>query len=123
MECDLFDQAFPVQSRGFCPEFFNAVVIARVGIEEMYDERAVIKQDPRATLIALNAHAFIAQFVFELMVDVFADRVQLPTTGTAGDDKVIKDARQVTKVENNDVFAKVVFSRLRGGKCDRKTAF
>ena len=39
---------------------------------------AVVQQDPAALAVALDAHAAVAQLVFQVVVDLFADGVQLP---------------------------------------------
>ncbi len=73
--------------------------------------RAVIEQDPAAFSVSFNSHAAVTQIVFQLVVNLFADGVQLPSAGTGGQDKVVTNGSQLTQIENYDVGAPIVFRR------------
>jgi len=92
------------------PQGFEIVILASVLIEQMHDEAAVIEHDPATFLVSLDSHALIAHAFFECVVDLLADRVELPATRSGGDDKEIELGGLAADVEHEHIGT-VVFDR------------
>ena len=95
------------------PEAFEAVVFARLGIEDVHDEIDVIEQDPMRAFEAFDVprlHAFFGEFVG----DVIGNGAHLRVRGTGADHKVIRDAREFAQIDDFDVFG-FLFERELGG--------
>lgn len=98
------------------PQRFEAVVLARRLIEQMNDDAAVVQHNPAAFAIAFDAQPLVAEVVFELVVDLLAHRVDLPSARAGGDDKVVEDARDVAQVEDREIATAIIQSGLSGSE-------
>ena len=74
-----------IDALGLAPQIFEGVIVARLFVEQVNDDRSIVEHDPAAFFVAGNAHPLIAQVVFQRMVDLFAHRVQLAAAGAGGD--------------------------------------
>ena len=92
------------------PELFESVILARLGLEHLDDDIAVIEQDPTAFVVSFDAVSFIAQPLFVGVIDLFADGMQLPSTRSRDDDEEIEARRYFAKVEDDDVLSTIVVS-------------
>src|SRR5262245_53639921 len=67
-------ESLPIHVRRVGPEFFQGIIRAGVGIENVHDEIAVVLDHPLAVLVALDGMAFFALALQE-GVDLFGDRM------------------------------------------------
>ena len=58
----------------------------------------------------------IAQLLFQHVVDLFADRVQLPAAAAGDQDEIVEHRRQLAQVEDHDVAAAVGIGDSSGGQ-------
>ncbi len=70
---------------GRAPEIFQRVERPRLFVEQVDHHVAVVEQDPAALVVAFDAQPLVAQLVFERVVDLVADGVELPAAVAGGD--------------------------------------
>lgn len=101
---------------GVAPEAFEAVVFARLRIEDMHDEIHEVEQDPMRALAALDMprlHAFFGK----LLGDVIGNGAHLRVDGAGADDEEIRYARELAQIEDFHVFGFHFERKLCGLQC------
>src|SRR5260370_42359762 len=81
-------QPLPIDRGRVGPEIFEPVVAARLRVEEMDGNVAVILHDPLGRRVAFDAQARFS-FARHGRVDFFGQGVDLPPTGAGGHDKEV----------------------------------
>lgn len=92
------------------PEAFEVVVGARLCLEDVYDEVAVVYEHPFAAVVAFYADRRFAR-AFELDVDFVANGLVLFGTGASADDEIVAEACYFAKIEHLDVGCFLGFRR------------
>ena len=101
------DVALPVHAPRVGPQVFQAVVLARVGVEDVDDHVAVILHHPFAGFVALDGQRAVA-FRVQGGVDFFADGVDLPAAVAGGQDEEVVQGSDASHVEDDHVAGLVV---------------
>ncbi len=109
-----------IDLRGVGPQSFQAVERPGVFVKQMNHNRAVVQHDPAAVIVAINVHSFVIEFVFELVIDLFAHRVQLAATGSGRNHEIIENRGVRRHVHHDDVRAAVFGSSLGSGQRQRQ---
>ena len=102
---------FPIDFFGVRPEFFELVVIACVAIEHVNQHIAVVLDNPFARIVPFHTDAVVTNGTHG-GIDFFNNRMHLAPTDAGGQHEVIEHRRQAAKVEDVNVLAFVVGSRL-----------
>ena len=89
------------------PRVFKGIITARVLIEDVNDDVAVILHHPAARLVALDAQAFFPFGTHE-RVHFLGKGVDLPTAAAGHEDEEIEDRRDATQVQDEHVLGFVV---------------
>ena len=110
----------PGDTAGATPELFQRVVFAGLAVEQMDDHVAIVQQDPATVDISLDPQAAVAE-IFERVVDLLADRVQLTSAGTRGQHEIVEERSDFPHVENDNVARPVVFGDARCGESELQT--
>ena len=84
---------------GVAPEALEVVKISGVFVEDVYDEVAVIEQDPFGRIVALGANDAGVQLLLQLLGDLVGDRLHLPLVGAAGDNEKFGETGDIAEVE------------------------
>ena len=79
----------------------------------MYDQIAVIHQDPSGSLIALDLTALMTGFA-EFFLYIICHCLYLAGVASVCDDKVISQYRYSMNINDANIFAFFIFQRLYG---------
>ena len=94
----------------FAPKLLECVILSHFIVEKMHDDGPIIEQNPPALAISLDAHPLIAQFLFQAMIDLFANRMQLSPAITGDNHKIVEYRGDLAHVEHDNVLAPVIVS-------------
>lgn len=108
---------------GLIPEVFERVELAHLLVEDMNHDGPVVEQNPATFAVAFDAHPLIVEVVFQAVVDLFADGVQLSAAVTGDKDEVVEYRRDLAHVEHDDVLATVIFRGTCGGHRELQATF
>ena len=78
--------------RGITPEHFQLVELSRLFVEHVDDEVDVVDQDPSTTLEALDM-LWPDLLFFQLVDDVFGDRLHLHIGPARSEQKIVRSTR------------------------------
>jgi hypothetical protein len=84
------------------PEAFQIVVRAGLLKEDVYDEVAVVQQDPLGIFVAFQADWQLT-LLFDLEMNFVGDCLILTGIGSGTDDEVVCETGNLPEVQNNDV--------------------
>jgi hypothetical protein len=93
------------------PHFFEPVLGADFGPEQVHDDVAAVDQHPIALVGTLDADAFEA-FAFQLFDDVLGHGLDVAARKAAGDDHVVGDRAFAGEVDDDRVGGFVVIERF-----------
>src|SRR5262249_492010 len=97
----------PVNARSVGPEILDGVVFARLRVEDVRHQIAVVLHDPARRLVTLDRKPDVAA-VSQRRVDLFGDGVDLPAAGAGSDDEEVVQGRDAPHVQNDDVASLVL---------------
>ena len=93
------------------PQLFQAIEIAHRGIEEMNDDAVVIQQDPARVRLSFDAE-WQNGILLQLLLDVVGDCFHLPFVVGGGDDEIIGEERNGTRVQQQNIRALFVGNQI-----------
>src|SRR5436309_36608 len=100
-------------SLGVPPQSFEVIESARLVLEDMDDEVAVINQYPLRSIVALDAQSLCA-LLFQLLDDLVRNGLHLPHVCAARDNKVVRKACHFAQVQHDDVQSLLIARRAQG---------
>ena len=95
------------------PQVLEGIELARLVVEDVDDDAAVVEQDPRAAAVALAVQRLLAlfgQFLFHRV----AQRVDLRVGRTGADDKVLRERRDLVDADESDLLTLFAVECLDG---------
>ena len=99
-------------ARRLAPELLEAVVVARVGGEDVDDHVEVVHEDPARLVEALDAARQHAAVLLHPLVDAVVDRLRLALRVAGADDEEVGVADHVVEVDDDHVDGELVGGQL-----------
>src|SRR5258708_2841824 len=96
--------ASDLQARGVVPEILETVHGALLGMEDVDDHVAVIRDDPLAEREAVNAERAELVLLLDAVLDFVCDGLELRLGGTAADDEEIRERGKFAQIQHDDVL-------------------
>ena len=93
------------------PQRLEAIVLARLGLEHVHDEAAVVQKRPRAVLRALAMQRLHLRLRAHRILDLVDDGLHLTVVGGRGDDEVVRHADEVAHLLHHDVGGLLLVGR------------
>ncbi len=100
------------QNWGLAPEFFQVVIGAHFGIEQVDDDIAVIYQHPAILSAPLDAQRYKPFDLFDFFSDIVHDRVKLAIAVGLAYHEEVGDGRYRAQITQDDLFALFVRNQI-----------
>ncbi len=104
----------PQQHLSVAPEFFEVVIGAHIGREEMHDDIPKIHHQPAFARLSFYA-ALLFIVIFGCLQNAFGKRVQHTVTGAVAQDEIVGKRGNSFDVEQQNVFALFVLQGFDDG--------